>query len=42
MSSQHHQTVNQYIPGYIVKSDYLPTRVIEGQNSQTSELVIPP
>ena len=31
--------LSQYVPGYVVKSDFLPTRVIEGSNSQTNELV---
>ena len=33
------QGINQYIPNYVVKSDFLPTRVVEGNNQQTSELV---
>ena len=39
MYSQPQSSISQYIPGYVVKSDYLPTRVVEGQNAQTSELV---
>lgn len=33
------QGINQFIPGYVVKSDFLPTRVVEGNTSQTAELV---
>lgn len=33
-------TINQFIPNYIVKSDYLPTRVVEGNQGQTSQLVL--
>lgn len=33
-------SINHYIPNYVVKSDFLPTRVVEGQTAQTSELVI--
>ena len=32
-------TVNQFVPNYVVKSDYLPTRVIDGNESQTNQLV---
>ena len=35
------QGINQFIPNYIVKSDYLPSKVIEGNNPKTSELVTP-
>ena len=31
--------INQFVPNYVIKSDYLPTRVIDGNNSQTAELV---
>jgi len=34
------QTVNAYIPNYVLKSDYLPTRVVDGNTTQTSQLVI--
>lgn len=34
------QTINQFIPNYVVKSDYLPTRVVDGNTAQTSQLVI--
>ncbi len=41
MSYQQTQSINQYIPNYVVKSDYLPnTRVVEGNTTQTSQLVI--
>jgi hypothetical protein len=40
MSYQQSSSINQFIPGYVVKSDYLPTRVVEGSSSQTSELVL--
>ena len=33
------QTIQQFIPNYVVKSDYLPTRVVDGNTSQTSQLV---
>lgn len=43
MSYQQGQNINQFIPHYVVKSDYLPnTRVVEGNNSQTSQLVLSP
>lgn len=32
--------LNQYVPNYVVKSDFLPTRVVEGSNSQTADLVL--
>ena len=34
------QTIQQFIPNYIVKSDYLPTKVVDGNTSQTAQLVI--
>ena len=40
MSYQQGQNINQYIPNYVTRSDYLPnTRVVEGTNTQTSQLV---
>lgn len=33
------QTINSFIPSYVVKSDYLPTRVVDGNNTQTAQLV---
>lgn len=33
------QTVTSFIPTYVVKSDYLPTRVLDGNTAQTSQLV---
>lgn len=33
------QTVAHFIPNYVVKSDYLPTRVQDGNTSQTAQLV---
>lgn len=30
------QGIKQYVPNYVVKSDFLPTRVSEGTNAQTS------
>lgn len=33
------QTVQQFVPTYVVKSDYLPTRVVDGNAAQTSQLV---
>lgn len=41
MSYQAHQTVNQFVPNYVVKSDYLPTRVVDGNQSQTNQWVRP-
>ena len=35
------QGITQFVPNYVTKSDYLPTRIIDGNNSQTSELVPP-
>lgn len=34
-----YQTINQFIPNYVVKSDYLPTRVVDGNTAQTAQLV---
>jgi hypothetical protein len=34
------QTIQQFIPNYVVKSDYLPTRVVDGNTAQTTQLVI--
>jgi len=34
------QTINAYIPNYVLKSDFLPTRVVDGNTTQTSQLVI--
>lgn len=34
------QSIQQFIPNYVVKSDYLPTRVVEGSNSQAAQLVL--
>ena len=39
MSYQAQQTVNQFIPNYVVKSDYLPTRINDGDQSQTNQWV---
>lgn len=39
MSYQAQQTINHYIPNYVVKSDYLPSRVVDGNQSQTNQLV---
>lgn len=33
-------TLREYIPTYTVRSDYLPTRVLEGSNPQTNDLVL--
>lgn len=33
------QTINSFIPNYVVKSDYLPTRVVDGNTAQTAQLV---
>ncbi len=38
--SYHAQTINSFIPTYVVKSDYLPTVVNDGGNSQTAQLVL--
>jgi hypothetical protein len=40
MSYQQHHTINEFIPNYTVKSDYLPTRVGDGNQTQTAEWVI--
>lgn len=32
-------SINQFVPNYVVKSDYLPTHVHEGSNQRTSEAV---
>ena len=37
--SYHGQTINAFIPNYVVKSDYLPTRVVDGNAAQTAQLV---
>lgn len=37
--SYHGQTINAFIPNYVVKSDYLPTRVVDGNSAQTAQLV---
>ena len=43
MSYQQVQNINQFIPHYVVKSDYLPnTRVVDGNNTQTAQLVLFP
>ena len=33
------QTLKAFVPSYQVHSDFLPTHVNEGQNTQTAELV---
>lgn len=33
------QTVQSFVPNYVVKSDYLPTKVVEGNTTQTAQLV---
>jgi hypothetical protein len=33
------QTINHFIPHYVVKSDFLPTRVVEGNQGQTAQWV---
>ena len=38
MSNQH--TINQYVPNHTVKSDFLPTKVHDGNTPQTAELVL--
>jgi hypothetical protein len=40
MSYQQHHTINEFIPNYTVKSDYLPTRVGDGNQAQTAEWVL--
>ena len=32
-------STSHFFPNYVVKSDYLPTRIVDGNNSQTAELV---
>lgn len=39
MSFHTHQSVRQFVPTYVVKSDYLPTVVHEGHNATTADLV---
>lgn len=39
MSYIHHGGIRQYVPTYVVKSDYLPTVVHEGHNATTADLV---
>lgn len=39
MSYQQTQSLRTFIPSYEVRSDYLPTRVTEGNNPQASDLV---
>ena len=34
--------LREFIPHYVVRSDYLPNQVTEGNNAQTQELVIFP
>ena len=34
------QTITHFIPNYVVKSDYLPTRVVDGNQVQTTQWVI--
>lgn len=36
---QQHNHIRQFVPTYVVKSDYLPTVVHEGHNPTTSDLV---
>ena len=40
MSYYHQGGIRQYVPTYVVKSDYLPTVVHEGHNATTADLVI--
>ena len=40
MAYQQVHGINQFIPNYVAKSDYLPTRVVDGSNTQTSTLVL--
>ena len=35
-----HVRGNQLIPNYVTKSEYLPTRVAEGNNNQTMHVVL--
>ena len=39
VNQQVHHTVNEYVPTYVVKSDYLPTRVQDGNQGQTAQWV---
>ena len=39
MSYQQPQNINQIIPNYVVKSDYLPTRVVEANSTDHAQLV---
>ena len=39
MAYQQVHGINEFIPNYVAKSDYLPTRVVDGSNTQTSTLV---
>ena len=32
-------TVERLVPNYVIKSDYLPTRVVDGNSAQTAQLV---
>ncbi len=34
------QSIRQFVPTYVVKSDYLPTVVHEGHNATTADLVL--
>ena len=36
---QGHHQVREYVPTYVVRSDYLPTQVQDGNQSQTSQWV---
>ena len=38
--SSYTQGITHYIPGYVVKSDFLPTRVVDGNTSTTAEIVL--
>lgn len=41
MSYQQNTNITQFIPNYVVRSDYLPnTKVVDGNTTQTSQLVI--
>jgi hypothetical protein len=33
------QSIQQFIPNYVVRSDFLPTRVVEGNQGQTAQWV---
>lgn len=39
MSFSQQSSLKQFIPTYVVKSDYLPTVVQQGQNATTADLV---